>query len=65
MSDINFTEKVHPHDSDAYELTWEHDAHQHFVVVPRELLTDGRAWLARHADRVNTACASMFRAGQS
>lgn len=65
MSDIDFRERVHPFDQDAYEVTWVHDGHEHFVVVPRELLADGRAWLARHAERVDTQCAAMFRAGQS
>lgn len=58
--DINFSEAVHPHDPDAYEVTWDHDGHNHFAVVPRELLAESRTWLARHADRINKACAVMF-----
>ena len=57
---LNITETVHPHDPDAYEVRWEHDAHEHFLVVPRELMAESRAWVARHADRINEACARMF-----
>ena len=59
MLDIN--ETIHPHDPDAYEVTWNHDGHNHFLVVPRELIADGKTWIQRHATRVNDACGTMFK----
>lgn len=60
MPDIQLTEKPHPFDPDAFELYWDHDNHNHYIVVPREYLAGDRSWVARHALRVNSSCAAMF-----
>jgi hypothetical protein len=58
-----FAESVHPWDPDAYEVRWDHNAHEHFLVVPRELLADGKTWINRHALRINSKCAEMYAIG--
>lgn len=57
---MQLTDTIHPHDPDAYEVRWDHDGHEHYVVVPRELLADSRTWVLRHAERVNFQCFKMF-----
>ena len=57
---MEFIETIHPHDPDAYEIRWNHDNHEHFVVVPRELLAESKVWVNRHALRINSSCAAMF-----
>ena len=59
---MELVESPHPFDPDAFEVTWDHNGHNHFIVVPREFLTQGKVWIQRHATRVDASCDSMFKA---